>query len=966
VISYGFFRSFIFFKKKALKTLTSRSVFDMSFFGWFDKKVDALGSLDESSGIRWHDAKRLSQLKAFIGNLEKIKFDFSNNKEALNRINELEGIYKNLLNYYNLHDEKSLFELRKVLPKLDISEINKKEESLKEFISQLDTVYSKFAGFKTPDVPFEFYTEKSDENLEMPDAVSFALSQGSVLQSAREAVIKRMSIGKDDFNYYYNTRTVAIYFKQGDGLFVAFDDDPFDNILVSYRKDENGKDKNLFVEEGRKAGNEWLIEPEDSQAWNIIQNAIKRAKNNNRIIQVTNENTKTDSIKVAECIIGDKTEKYTKFIKDHRSKDLKAYVLDNSDCSKVNSSSNKALVRLVGLRGVSYFVNLGADVSCSSIWRARGVKKIFSSGNGGWVCYVGLMIFKKLRLNEAGVSSYFKPIESQLKDDKAISLFYAGLGACKNHINNPQELAEMIKVLIPIVNKAVVELKETKDLFTGLKLHKKLIYGISDINSFILLYFRILKRTPKQAKNIYEDIELLIDHGLVKNSSQLADVDAYLSEFQFLTLERYSHYLSLDPSMRKDYLRNHKRKYLAIALGEQHEISPDDYELIWYAVNSKNLTKDIIQKTLQHYGKEASKLSKPEFETFDLDYISEVLGYRTDPLKKEYGEMLASISLILLEENYPYAEVLKKFDLTTENTGKNILALTKMQNNPVSDDILQLVYGKAYPQLKQNNYLRDVAWIFSIKFTVDSDFGEDQKNNLRQATKLNSLNYNKPTKIEFETILTVYNTYIELYNDTIKHHFDDKEFLDEIHRPRSKIESIGKELKKIKSITSKNKINIRCIPSRAPLDLFYGYYGENCTSEYPQELFDEPFTPVRIIQMSSNEPTIEGCIHLYSTNYKGKKILAVLGIEPRNDFTVRSDPKMLFEAFNNMIEKQAKKHNYDYVCYPESSTMHSNRPPIATKIAEFIRNRKTIPLDIKFPKDHSQYSTKKLYITWEK
>jgi len=253
-----------------------------------------------------------------------------------------------------------------------------------------------------------------------------------------------------------------------------------------------------------------------------------------------------------------------------------------------------------------------------------------------------------------------------------------------------------------------------------------------------------------------------------------------------------------------------------------------------------------------------------------------------------------------------------------------------------------------------------------VKYTVGKNFGEDQLLGLRNAKKLPGVNYANPSKTESETILSTYSLFTELYNDTIKHHFDDKIFLETIHKPKSQILAIGKELEKIVPIKNTTKIHIRCIPSKAPLDLFYGYYGENCTSAYPQELFDEPFTPVRIIQMNGDEPAIEGCLHFYTTTYQGKKILAVLGVEPRGDFTNRNNPEKLFEAINDAIEETAKKNGYDYVCYPESQTMHSNRGQISTRIAEHIRGRGTIPLNITFPKDHASYSTKQLYITWKR
>jgi len=142
-----------------------------------------------------------------------------------------------------------------------------------------------------------------------------------------------MHKGKDDFNYYYSTRTVAIYFREGDGLFVAFDDDAFDNILLAR------------AEEGRKAGSDWLVSVSEP----LVRDAIVRAKASGRVVQVTNENSRSDSVKVAEAVVGDKAEAYAGFVKKHLNRDFKSYVLDVSDCRAVTSA--RALIRLVGLGG---------------------------------------------------------------------------------------------------------------------------------------------------------------------------------------------------------------------------------------------------------------------------------------------------------------------------------------------------------------------------------------------------------------------------------------------------------------------------------------------------------------------------------------------------------------------------------------------------------------------------------------
>ena len=597
------------------------------------------------------------------------------------------------------------------------------------------------------------------------------------------------------------------------------------------------------------------------------------------------------------------------------------------------------------------------------------------------------MLAQKLKSSEEETIASFQQAERQL-DARARKVFYAGIGSFRKFINTKEGLDAFIQFLLKISPTASKELgDDAHRLFEGLPFHQYLMRPNTDIITHVErlynLYLIILKKYSNQAHTIYEDIKTLIERNLVLGTLDLADVGAYLQEFSFLTPERYSQFISLDSQRRIAFLREHKAKYVAITLGEQTNITVEDYDLIWYAVNSKNLTKEIIVKTLERYGKEAAKLPPQEFTPFDIKDLSEVIGYKAKDLRKDLGKFLARISTVILEENYPYEKILRLLGQAGKNIPEEILALTKMQNGPVTGEMVNLAYGKAYNNLIEKNYLHDIAWILAVKYTADKDFGEDQKRELEQAVRLTMTDYENPTKEEVECILRIYNRLTELYNDTIKHHFNDEDFLQKIHQPKSQILLIGKELNKIIPITNKNKIHIRCYPSRNALDLFYGYYGENCTSECPQEIFNESFTAVRIIQMFGEEPTIIGCIHFYTPKLYtgpihdsegkeldrivGKKILAILGVEPRSQFTNHSNPKVVFQALNEAIERQAKALDYDYVCYPEKVAMHSNQPMIASEIAIHIRKRNTIPLDIPFPKDIKyNYTTGKLHITWKR
>src|SRR5262249_47658828 len=71
------------------------------------------------------------------------------------------------------------------------------------------------------------YTATAAEHLALPDAVAYAAAHGGVLQSAQEAVAFRLAAkGADQADELQSTRTAAMYFKDGNTFFIAFDDDP--------------------------------------------------------------------------------------------------------------------------------------------------------------------------------------------------------------------------------------------------------------------------------------------------------------------------------------------------------------------------------------------------------------------------------------------------------------------------------------------------------------------------------------------------------------------------------------------------------------------------------------------------------------------------------------------------------------------------------------------------------------------
>jgi hypothetical protein len=387
------------------------------------------------------------------------------------------------------------------------------------------------------DVPLEFYSERSDKTLQMPDAVEFALSQGSVLQSAREAVIKRMSIGKDDFNYYYNTRTVAIYYVNEKGEYcVAFDDDAFDNILLSR------------AEEGRQAEDKWFVKRDDY----LVNKAIKNAEMNNRIfilpqgIDSVAYDPKINTIQIAECILGDKSKEYYEANKNK----LTIYFVKVDGLKSYGVNSSTTLCRLVGLRSVNYVNNLNAGDRCYINGRARGVQKI-SSGNGVLVCYLWLFIFKKINHNkpvdEMEVKHYFDSIESKLKDKKVISSFYQILGFYNKFINSKQDLDDFVTKIIELMseysNRFLVALFKK---ITDMKVDS---FGeIEKMLPLALAYWDLLGESEYTIKLIFENLDKLrpLDAKINKLSfektgSELIPLGGKLAGFLFRIIKKESY-----------------------------------------------------------------------------------------------------------------------------------------------------------------------------------------------------------------------------------------------------------------------------------------------------------------------------------------------------------------------------------------------------------------------------------------
>jgi hypothetical protein len=237
---------------------------------------------------------------------------------------------------------------------------------------------------ETPGFENVEFTESSKEFLTWPKAVKFAADQNAVLQSLREAAAFRIEAqGKDDADRYQATRTCAVYFKDGNKFYVAFDDipDTKENIVLARAIDGY---------EANKAGREFLLSKKDKH----IAQFLKRAEKSDRIVQVVESPlelaTKTNagssefgSNKAVQALFGDIAELYAAILKSRDYDEGFVYVLTPESLDK-HVAGDKALVRPVGLGDDNYnCIYVDANNRFYYFGRARGVRRAreFSTGN---------------------------------------------------------------------------------------------------------------------------------------------------------------------------------------------------------------------------------------------------------------------------------------------------------------------------------------------------------------------------------------------------------------------------------------------------------------------------------------------------------------------------------------------------------------------------------------------------------
>lgn len=236
----------------------------------------------------------------------------------------------------------------------------------------------------TPGFAQHRFTESSQQYLALPDAVQFASVRSGVLQSAREAIAFRLAAkGAEDANLYQATRTAALYIRDRGQCYVAFDDDPTENILLARAQEGHASHQH---------NGKWLVHKDDK----LITGALQRAAKTSRILPVPLENTvrlttvdqsgtsEYASNRLIRATIGDVAPAYAQFLNQKGFKTAYEWLLTAGNLDQLGVDNNHVEVRRVGVGGsdCSNINNLYANDLCYYNGRARGVREN-STGNKG-------------------------------------------------------------------------------------------------------------------------------------------------------------------------------------------------------------------------------------------------------------------------------------------------------------------------------------------------------------------------------------------------------------------------------------------------------------------------------------------------------------------------------------------------------------------------------------------------------
>jgi len=248
-----------------------------------------------------------------------------------------------------------------------------------EYVPELDILRPGFTDYR--------FTLSSEREVALPDAVHYACERNSILQSAREAAALRLEAG--DFDHATApqvTRTLALYFTDANHAYVAIDDHPTENILLSRAQEGH---------ESHHTKRNWLVPKNDP----LITATLDRAAKDTRIVPLqpeectvlaTSEQNDTSPYAanpLVRAIFGDIAQPYAQFLAQNGHNPTRVYACTPRNLSTIGVHNECVEVRRVGIGYVSKehagdnrpsmpdLFALSASAQCIAYGYARGIRR---------------------------------------------------------------------------------------------------------------------------------------------------------------------------------------------------------------------------------------------------------------------------------------------------------------------------------------------------------------------------------------------------------------------------------------------------------------------------------------------------------------------------------------------------------------------------------------------------------------
>ncbi len=203
------------------------------------------------------------------------------------------------------------------------------------------------------------FTESSDNNLILPDAVAYAKERDALLQSVRDAAAFRVEAqGEHNSNRYQATRTASAYVKLDGTWYVAFDDAPDAARNIILGRAQEGYDSH-------RQHNTWALPKNDE----YVKGMLSRAERGARIVEVAesllelatksvNGKSEFGSHPSIQALLGDVSEDYAAFLNEQNHARVFVYVLTPKTLEDLGIG-DRTEIRAAGL-GVVDFDYLGS------------------------------------------------------------------------------------------------------------------------------------------------------------------------------------------------------------------------------------------------------------------------------------------------------------------------------------------------------------------------------------------------------------------------------------------------------------------------------------------------------------------------------------------------------------------------------------------------------------------------------